>query len=110
MSGLEGDMLCVSSSKNWQCAETSAPNSLTSRLAPCCAAGSRMPRRATGESNILRHGGNVAQVQAGVGSGSVSDKRERLQPSRSVLQGSIVESMYWMVLHRPVELAALIRR
>jgi hypothetical protein len=33
---------------------------------------------------------------------------DRVQSNGSFSRGSIVESMYWMVLHRPVELAALI--
>ena len=33
----------------------------------------------------------------------------RVQPHTRFSRGSIAESMHWMVLHRPVELAAFIR-
>jgi hypothetical protein len=35
---------------------------------------------------------------------------DRVQPNRWFSRASIVESMHWMVLHRPVELAALTRQ
>ena len=35
---------------------------------------------------------------------------DRVQPNKWLSRGRIVESMHWKVLHRPVELAAVIRR